>query len=393
MNKQKNLILCLDWSNLAFRSLYMYSLFNDSETMDNVVSIDNYIFKFAQDLTSILKIFAATRIVFAADAPHSWRKDILKSYKSSRQKSKTFDWELIYKKLDAFRDVLERNGFIFGSAMNAEADDIMALVKEIAFDDDDFKGKENLIFVTADADIRQLIDFDQNTHQYAMVYDEIAKGKGGKRHLFCNSDMKRWLDDTETGNDIFFTNFDLNRNYVNNIISGNTVKKIQLEVTDPNNILLSKIFCGDDGDDVPAFYSWYGNKGNKIRVTNSKFVKLKELMEINSVKQLDAKKDMLKESLEKAINRDINDIDCNKRLVRQKKLVELKSELFPENIRLYKADLKYKLLNGKTWGTSIKMKDLIHDSDIMKTMHRVSSARDADIFSSLKPDFLRHINN
>ena len=130
----------------------------------------------------------------------------------------------------------------------------------------------NLIIVSADADLRQLIDFDSLTNQYCMVYNTIVKGKTGKRFLYITQEMQNWLD-TEDQVDIFFSNVDESKQYIKDIIAQNI--KIGIEVENPNEVLLHKIFCGDDGDCVPSFYSWVHN-GKNVRITPAKERKIRE---------------------------------------------------------------------------------------------------------------------
>ena len=107
----------------------------------------------------------------------------------------------------------------------------------------------------------------------------------------------------------------------------------------PNNVVLNKIFCGDDGDCVPPFYSWY-NDGKKVRITPSKERKIRETIGIHNVHDLIAGKAHLKPVLEKICKHTINDIDVEERLGRQRVLVELNSSLFPDYIQEYKNKLE-----------------------------------------------------
>jgi hypothetical protein len=163
---------------------------------------------------------------------------------------------------------------------HCEADDIAAMCKESVFEN---HPDYNIIIVSADADIRQLIDFNEVTNQYCLVYNTTGRGKGSKRHLYATESFKNWLNTTDGENsnfDIFFENQDLSKQYIKNILNNNTL--IELDVENPNDVVLNKIFCGDDGDCVPSFYTWYKN-GKNTRITPSKERKVRELIGINSV--------------------------------------------------------------------------------------------------------------
>ena len=49
----------------------------------------------------------------------------------------------------------------------------------------------NTIIVSADADLRQLISFDKDTHQYCVVYNTTGKGKGkaNKRSIYAQKNL------------------------------------------------------------------------------------------------------------------------------------------------------------------------------------------------------------
>jgi hypothetical protein len=377
----KQNILCLDWSNLAFRSLYMANGFGSSCSYNNQEEINNYIAKMAQDLALILRIFNPAKVVFAADSKHSWRKDVLDTYKSNRVKSETINWDNVYGALDKFKQHLKNIGFVFVETEHAEADDLMALTKELVFNDPDFKNY-NLMLVSADADIRQLIEFKESTEQYCFVFNEIGRGPGGKRHIYTDQKGINWYNNVSSTTSIFNMTINMDRQYLQNIIANN--KKIVIEATDPANILLSKIFCGDDGDAVPAFYDWYGNKGNKVRITNSKFVKILGLLNVHNIDDMDLNVDSLKETIETVIKREITDIDVKERYMRQKKLVQLKSDIFPDFISSYKPTIKTLILNESIPALNdIKMKDLLKDCDEFNVILQKDRTKNADVFKGL----------
>lgn len=379
----KNKILCLDWSNIMFRSLFSINGFgNNYFTFKTDEEINSLIARIGTDIAYLLRIFVPNKVVFAADSKHSWRKDILASYKSNRERDENIDWDKVFQAVDEFKEHLKKQGYIFIETLNAEADDLMAILKEIVFDEPEFVNT-NLIIISADADIRQLIGWKETTHQYCMVFNEVGRGPGGKRHLYCNSAIMHWYNEVdESNNDIFnFCNVDEDRIYIQNLLENN--KKIVLEETDPENILLNKIFCGDDGDNVPSFYDWFSNKGKKVRVTNRHYVKIVESIGSKNVNVVDTKRHELKSILESATKRTINDINVEERYERQKKLVYLSSDIFPEHIRNYKSNVKEMLLKYPNMTChSVQMKDMIKGSRFEKVT-KPSRPKDADIFDNL----------
>lgn len=339
--ESKKVLLVLDWSNLLFRSLFMNSLYGQVNGYNRIEDVRSFMYKFTTDVCSILNIFKPTNVIIATDAQHAWRKDVLPGddinpgYKSNRKKSESINWDNIFKCSDDLLKILSRNSMHVAKVEHCEADDIACMCKEIVFEK---YPNYNVIIVSADADIRQLIDFNTVTNQYCIVYNTTGKGKGSKRYIYVPEAFETWYNKSDNNFDIFFENEDLSKTYVKQLLQSNTI--MELSVENPNNVVLDKIFCGDDGDCVPSFYNWYKD-GRKVRITPSKEKKVREICGINTVQDLLDSESKLKPVFEKVCKRDINDIDFSDRLMRQRTLVELNSKLFPEYIQDYKESLEY----------------------------------------------------
>lgn len=335
--KTNKTILCLDWSNILFRSLFINQLYGTKMTYDNIEDCQSFIYKFATDVCSIINIFKPNNVILLIDSQHAWRKDVLPGedgYKSNRQKQEGVNWDNIFKCSDDLKQLFKNAGCHVAEYEHSEADDMAALCKEVIFEKyHDY----NLVIVSADADLRQLIDFDPLTNQYCAVYNTIVKGKTGKRFLYITQEMQDWLN-KEDQVDIFFSNVDESKQYIKDIVTQNV--KIGIEVENPNEILLHKIFCGDDGDCVPSFYSWIHN-GKSARITPAKERKIRETLGIKTINDLLQAKDNLKPLIESVAKKDVNDININERLQRQRTLVELNSSLFPKEIQSYKDTIDY----------------------------------------------------
>lgn len=345
----KKTILIIDWSNLMYRSLCLNALYGTTGKGTNYDSMDemkSFIYKFAIDVCALLNIFKATKVIIATDAHHPWRKDIdlgEVGYKGNRQRTTEYNWDNIFKCANDLQTYFMQNGCSIAKIERGEADDVVALCKEVVFEQ---YPDHNIIIVSADADLRQLIDFNLLNNQYCIVYNTTTKGKTGKRFLYGTEDFINWLNKEEKV-DIFFSGFDANRKYIKDILAVNGM--IELAVENPNNILINKIFCGDDGDSVPAFYSWYNN-GKCYRITENKTKKICEQLGIHKVNDIihACNSGSLQPVIEKVCNRELKDIDVVDRLNRQRLLVELNSNLFPDSIRTYKADINLLIQNSTT---------------------------------------------
>ena len=188
--KTNKTILCLDWSNILFRSLFINQLYGTKMTYDNIEDCQSFIYKFATDVCSIINIFKPNNVILLTDSQHAWRKDVLPGedgYKSNRQKQEGVNWDNIFKCSDDLKQLFKNAGCHVAEYEHSEADDMAALCKEVIFEKyHDY----NLIIVSADADLRQLIDFDPLTNQYCAVYNTIVKGKTGKRFLYITQEMQ-----------------------------------------------------------------------------------------------------------------------------------------------------------------------------------------------------------
>lgn len=345
--ENKKVLLVLDWSNLLFRSLFMNSIYGQVGGYNRIEDIRSFMYKFTTDVCSILNIFKPSNVVIATDGQHAWRKDVLpgddinSGYKSNRKKSDNINWDNIFACSDDLQQILKEQCMHIAKIEHCEADDIAAMCKELIFTKyPDY----NMIIVSADADIRQLIDFNHITNQYCIVYNTTGKGRGkaNVRYLYVTQEFYDWYNSKGDVNafDIFFENEDLSKDYIKNLLTNNPV--MQMTVENPNNVVLNKIFCGDDGDCVPSFYDWYNN-GKKVRITPSKEKKIREAIGINTVQDLLDSSTYLKPIFEKVCKKEINDIDFNERLSRQRTLVELNSTLFPQHIQDYKETLDFML--------------------------------------------------
>src|SRR5574344_971941 len=188
---QKKILLVLDWSNLMFRSLYMTQLFGQNINYNNQEDINSFIAKFTTDVLYLLKTFSPNNVILATDSIHAWRKDILNGdngYKSNRKKDEYYNWDNIFKASDDLLNIFKSKGITVAKCNHAEADDMTAICKEIIFDN--YKDW-NIIIVSADADISQLIDFNPETNQYCLVYNTIAN-KNKKRNLYVTQDFLKW---------------------------------------------------------------------------------------------------------------------------------------------------------------------------------------------------------
>ena len=334
-------VLVIDFANIFFRAYHMSLVVNPNVgdyTREEDLTAFGY--KLMTDIIYIYNIFKPRHLVIAMDGKGAWRKNILpEEYKSQRVKDENVNWDMLFAVSDDIQNILKKKlGAVIASRDHAEGDDMICMIKECLWGRPEAM---NIIIVSSDADLRQLIGFNKETSQYCIVYNPISRPKTKKRRLYVSQAFKDWLDDDRM--DIFFSNFDPVKNAVNTVLQKND--QIEPWVEDPDDIVLSKIFCGDDSDQVPSFYSYY-RSGKSSRVTPAKYKKIVEMLNITDVRSLCEQSSRLAGAIEKVCKVRPDDIDIDERLLRQRRLVELNSDLFPENIREYKETLDYMLRNN-----------------------------------------------
>lgn len=349
--------MILDFNNFAMRSLHTCQFMEPDvkiKNFDTKNECDILIRKITIDICRVIRTFTPNRVIISCDSKQPWRKDLYKDidgmeYKGTREKDDEKNWNNIFSALDDLRSIFKKNGFIVTYIDRTEADDITTMWKEYLFD----KG-EDVILVSSDMDWVQLVGVHNNN--VCLCYNPIANNTGKKR-LYLNSDINEWLD-IEEKPDIFFRNYNKTRK----ILKGVQLidPKISFELVDPDRVLLNKIMTGDLSDNVPSFFHYYRN-GRKQNVTELKAKHVFEALNIHNVDDLiDVNNKMLlKDALEKEMKRDI-DVDFQERLTRQRKLVELKSYLFPEDIVKKFKSTAISTCDECTVNTSnIKMEDVL----------------------------------
>lgn len=331
--------LIIDLSNLAHRSMFVVGGYGSKQfTFDSQTEVDQLMRKMAMDIAFIVRLINPSRIIFALDAK-SWRKTIQidenDGYKAQRVKSSIINWNNVYASLNEFSELMQNNGMIVTKIENAEADDVIALwAYELCFNHD-----QHVIIVSGDEDLRQLVKFypyDAPNKKVAFitVFNPFMQGKNASRKLYVPKYFEEWIN---TADAVDFMNMkgtiNIDKEDFEKII---TAERTKMEVVDGRMIALRKMFCGDGGDNIPAFYTWLNDKGVEVRITNSKFEKIYEMLQISPTELMDHV-DLFERAPEimaaiKKVCKQIPPFNIDDRLMRQAKLVVLDRYLFPIQI-------------------------------------------------------------
>lgn len=369
-----------DLSNMFFRSMFIVGGYGKKQyTFDSQREQDQLMRKVATDITSVIRSINPSRVIFALDSK-SWRKSISidenEGYKGHRKKSEVINWDNIYKIMAEFAEIVKTNGFIVSQIDNAEADDLMALWRDELL----YNQNQHVVLVSADEDVRQLADSISSPKKaFSIIYNPFTQGKNSSKKLFVPNGFKDWLNDDEDIGDIFNRSIDVDKEDFKRILND----KVNLEEVDGKEIALRKIFCGDDGDNVPSIYTWLNDKGKEVRITNKPYQKIVDYIGAKDWKDLMEKSEIIFDQLIE-ISGQKPSFKMDKRLERQAKLVVLDKSLFPvEIIKDFQdhihEDYAGNHISPQTWN----MISMLEGTRYVDTKGRVSSGNEASIFGQI----------
>ena len=385
-----NLNLIIDFQNIAMRALFTCG-YNEPQvsSFDTDEECAILVRKITTDIAYVLRLFSPNRVIIATDARHPWRKDLYKEeekgYKGTRVKDNTKNWDKIFESLNELTQIYADKGFIVSSIQNAEADDIAGLWKKYL----ENEANENIVLITSDKDWLQLLDF-KTPNKFTIALNPIGSNKG-KRTLSLTQACRDWIFDETTKTDIFFNNYSASKEMLKSLQKKDA--KIEFVVVKPQKILLEKIMCGDDSDNVPSFYQYYKN-GRKQRITPLKANKIFEELNISSIKDLcmvTESGDSLKTEIEKILKKDLDDINVSEQLNRQRHLVELNPMLFPDDIqKTFQYQFNDAMKKDFVITNSISMQEILKETKFIDENYK--KPKQSDIFDNLK-DLEKYIVN
>jgi len=378
--------LLFDLNNLVYRSLFIISGYGSKTmTFDSQNEIDQLIRKISIDISSIIRLINPSRVIFTKD-DRSWRKEIKieenDGYKAQRIKSTNINWNNIYSALEEFCKIAENNGITVSGISTAESDDLLTLWA----DEIQHKQHQHAIIVSGDEDMRQLVSFwpyESGKIAYTTVYNPFMQGKNSSRKLYVPQHFEDWIN---TADAVDFMNLkgtiNVDKEDFRKIINA---EKTKMEVVNGRMIMLRKIFCGDDGDNIPAIHTWLNEKDVEVRITNSKFEKIYEGIKIESDELMDhdtlweRRNDVMK--LIKAVSKTKPTFKIDDRLRRQIKLVVLSPDVFPEEIINKFNEVKQKELDKPRVNySSLNMKDLLEGT---RYISEKKNENEASIFKQI----------
>lgn len=395
--------LLVDITNMFYRAMFSTSNYGkeSSYTYDSEFECDQLMRKICTDLSLVIRQTKPTRVMLCKDS-RPWRKDIEiienEGYKGHRKKSAIINWDNIYKTQAEFFKIMTKKGFIVCDIDGAESDDIIAMWAEELFDNKN----ESCIILSGDEDVRQLIKSKDvcGEHIFICALNPIKQGgKNPTKKIYHDGNLVRWANSESTVSTfdlMFSSNIDTYKENIKVLVNDTQFEKI---VVNGDLIALNKYFMGDDGDNIPAFYTWMkttkAGKETKDRITPKKYEKIVEALNLTKISDIDLGKVRELKSIIEGFSKSEMDVNILSRMERQQKLVELKSSNFPEHIvDFFKVNTE-KWLNTKQSLVlqTVTMQDMLKDSRYISTEYsalNVEPTTNASIFNDIEK--LKNIN-
>lgn len=396
--------LLVDITNMFYRAMFSTSNYGkeSSYTYDSEFECEQLMRKICTDLSLVIRQTKPTRVMFCKDS-RPWRKDIEiienEGYKGHRKKSTTINWDNIYKTQADFFKIVSKKGFIVCDIDGAESDDIIAMWVEEMFG----RRNESCIILSGDEDVRQLIDSKtvNEKHIFVCALNPIKQGgKNPMKKIYHDGKLVEWVNSASNISAfelMFSSNVDMYKENMKTLVNDEQFDKV---VVNGNQIALNKYFMGDDGDNIPSFYTWKkttkAGKETNDRITPKKYEKIVEQLGLTKISDINMYNFRELKTIIEEFAKSEMDVNIINRMDRQQKLVELKSSNFPESIVDTFNTSVEKWLNiiPTLMYQSVTMRDMLQDSKYISddyTAANVEPTTNASIFDDIEK--LRNIKN
>lgn len=274
--------LLFDGNNFFYKTLFSMNVQSSGTLLDDKSEQDILLYKLVQDFAFLVRIFETKpkRIIMTVDS-YSWRKELMSSgedkdgnnmeYKGHREQSSTVNWDNFYKVVDIFNDIIKtKHNVIVQRDNGMECDDLIYIWSEKLFNNG-----ENVIIMSADADLNQLIKFSDKRKNFVIQFVPASNQRKfiyNKEFLMEHTESETSLDDLLENieeSTIFDFNLkvDVNRKF-NNVLK-RKMNEFKNRTVDPHISLLTKILTGDAGDNVAPVVGFRTTLSNgKTRAVN-----------------------------------------------------------------------------------------------------------------------------
>ncbi len=307
------LVFTLHKNNLLFGALH--------KSLENTIS--NY-----------RKWYPFANVYLVSDSKEkSWRKQLIKNYKSTRKKDSDIDWNFVYTAYGEFKESLV--GVRVLEAPHIEGDDWISFLTEKANSD----GRSTII-VSNDYDIKQIVKFNIDPLWINIMTNEMYN----REKLFLPKNYQIFLNSVSklSNNDIF----NLNDNSEFLKLMDRFTNKYEINEIDSIESLIIKLISGDKSDNISSVWSQVKNgKKRGIGEKGAKGIYDEYLTEFGEISLTDPD-----------LYENIADLICEKKklsktqiesivenLIENVKLIDLRIENIPQEIVKTMED-KFKLI-------------------------------------------------
>ena len=270
-SKKNKLTLLIDgnWLLISRASVLMNSFKKDLPLGAKQQSQEELADLLAKSICTILsRIPSIDNIILMADGG-SWRKQLSvpKSiegtlYKGNRTVDNDIEWSYIYNALNGLIEKAREEGITVSQYNNIEGDD-WAWYWSRRLNSDGI----NCLIWSSDNDLKQLIQIDNDTRAFTAWYND-------KNGIWMHESIK------ESDNEM---DFFMQPHYYSPVLESLKNKIPSQNYINPDDVVMSKIICGDAGDNILPIMRYQKGERN-YRITEKDWSSIKDdLMQINNI--------------------------------------------------------------------------------------------------------------
>lgn len=269
-------------------------------------------------------------IVVVADGG-SWRKQLpvpeqLKNitYKGNRQADVEMSWDHIWAASSEILENCRKEGITVSQHNNIEGDDwVWYWSRRLN------KNGINTIIWSSDCDLKQLVQVDNDTDAFTVWYND-------KNGIWIPKEMEEHdIDDIE---------YFMQPTYENAILETLKMRsKSGVNYIQPDSIILSKIICGDAGDNIKSVVR-YTKNGRNYRFAEKDWDGVSNQLNINTIEDLIKNKNKVAKAIcnhKKVYPHDISTSEILEMINYNIKLVWLNESVIPETCILAMNNVEY----------------------------------------------------
>lgn len=198
-------------------------------------------------ISNYRKWYPFSNIYLVSDSKEkSWRKQLIKTYKSTRKKDSDIDWKFVYQTYDQFKSELQSVKVL--EAPHVEGDDWISFLTSKANNE----GRSTII-VSNDHDIKQIVGYSLDPLWINIMTNEMYN----KEKLFMPKNYQIFISSVKNlpNDDIF--NLNDNSEFIS--LMDKFLTKYEIIEIDPIESLIIKIISGDQSDNIGSVWSQIKN--------------------------------------------------------------------------------------------------------------------------------------